>query len=263
MSLYSRRVASKVRLALALVVPLLVVGCANGDTGIGSSPIVPVSSSPDAPPDAPAATTTQPASAPSSAPPAATRSQSRKQTRALFFGDSYIIGGAYTGPQNSMAAIAARRLGWQAEIRGAGGTGFVSGNPDYGLPSFLGQIQQGALDVGAVNWLVIEGGGNDRFDKPSVIKAHAIRVLNAAAQRHPEAKLVLVGTMDPTVDDFSDTDGVIGALRRAAKRVGVPYISAQYWLAGRQDLVGPDYDHPTPAGHRLCGRKLANALRAL
>ena len=39
--------------------------------------------------------------------------QARKQTRALFFGDSYIIGGAYTGPQNSMAAIAARRLGWR------------------------------------------------------------------------------------------------------------------------------------------------------
>jgi lysophospholipase L1-like esterase len=246
-----------VRLALALVVPVLATGCASGDSGIGTSPAVAVASStattPAAEPSAPAS---------SSAPPTS-RSQTRKQTRALFFGDSYIIGGAYTGPQNSMGAIAARRLGWQAEIRGAGGTGFVSGNPEYGLPSFLGQIQQGALDVGAVNWLVIEGGGNDRFDKPAVIKRHAIRVLNAAAARHPEARLVLVGTMDPTVDSFTDTDGVIGALARAAKRVGVPYINAQHWLEGRQDLVGPDYDHPTPAGHRLCGRKLANALRAL
>jgi lysophospholipase L1-like esterase len=250
-----------VRLALALVVPALALGCASGDSGdsgVGSAPVVAPVSSP-ATPATPAATTP----APAASAPAPTRSQPRKQTRALFFGDSYIIGGAYTGPQNSMAAIAARRLGWQAEIRGAGGTGFVSGNPEYGLPSFLGQIQQGALDVGAVNWLVIEGGGNDRFDAPSVIKRHAIRVLNAAAERHPEATLVLVGTMDPTVDDFSDTDGVIGALRRAAARVGVPYINAQHWLEGRQDLVGPDYDHPTPAGHRLCGRKLANALRAL
>ena len=45
--------------------------------------------------------------------------------------------------------------------------------------------------------------------------------------------------------------------------MGVPYIDAQHWLEGRPDLVGPDYDHPTPAGHRLCGRKLAKALRAL
>ena len=89
------------------------------------------------------------------------------------------------------------------------------------------------------------------------------RTLKAAAKRHPEARLVLVGTMDPTVDDFSDTDGVIGALAAAADRVGIPYINAQHWLEGRQDLVGPDYDHPTVAGHRLCGRKLAKALRAL
>ena len=258
-----------VRLALTLVVPVLTVGCANGDSGIGTSPAVATSAATTAAPSSPGSPGSL--SSPSASdeattaasPPAPTRNQARKQTRALFFGDSYIIGGAYTGPQNSMAAIAARRLGWQAEIRGAGGTGFVSGNPEYGIPSFLGQIQDGALDVGDVNWLVIEGGGNDKYDAPAVIKRHAVRVLRAAAQRHPEARLVLVGTMDPTVDDFSDTDGVIGALRRAAKRVGVPYISAQYWLEGRQDLVGPDYDHPTPAGHRLCGRKLAKALRAL
>jgi len=252
-----------VRLALALVVPMMAVGCANGDSGVGTSPAVATSATTTAVPSSPSSPSLSDGASTATSPPAPTRNQARKQARALFFGDSYIIGGAYTGPQNSMAAIAARRLGWQAEIRGAGGTGFVSGNPEYGIPSFLGQIQDGALDVGSVNWLVIEGGGNDKYDAPAVIKRHAVRVLRAAAQRHPEARLVLVGTMDPTVDDFSDTDGVIGALRRAAKRVGVPYISAQYWLEGRQDLVGPDYDHPTPAGHRLCGRKLAKALRAL
>lgn len=184
-------------------------------------------------------------------------------TRALFFGDSYIVGGAYTGAEDSMAAIAARRLGWSYEIRGGGGTGFVSGNPDYGIPSFLGQIRQGALDVGPVDWLVIEGGGNDKTDDPALVTARAVRTLQAAAKRHPEARLVLVGTMDPTVDGFADTDGVIGALAEAARRLGIPYVDAQRWLEGHPDLVGPDYDHPTPAGHLLCGRKLADALAAL
>ncbi len=64
-------------------------------------------------------------------------------TTSLFFGDSYIVGGAYTGPNNSMGAIAARRLGWKYQIRGGGGTGFVAGNRDYDIPSFLGQIQAG------------------------------------------------------------------------------------------------------------------------
>ena len=184
-------------------------------------------------------------------------------TTSLFFGDSYIVGGAYTGPNNSMGAIAARRLGWKYQIRGGGGTGVVSGNPDYGIPSYLGQIRQGALDVGPVDWLVIEGGGNDKQDDPGLVTRRAVRTLKAARKRHPEARLVLVGTMDPTVDSFTDTDPVIRAYAAAAARVGIPFISAQHWLEGRPELVGPDYDHPTPAGHRRCGRKLAKALSAL
>jgi lysophospholipase L1-like esterase len=232
---------------------LLLVGCGSG--GPAATQANPVSQS------SPLAAAASPSpSAPPSAPSAAAKAG---KTSSLFFGDSYIIGGAYTGPENSMGAIAARRLGWRYQIRGGGGTGFVSGNPDYGIPSFLGQIRDGALDVGPVDWLVIEGGGNDKTDDPRLIANRAVRTLKAAAKRHPEARLVLIGTMDPTIDDFSDTDGVIGALAGAAARVGIPYVSAQHWLEGRPELIGPDYDHPTPAGHRLCGRKLARALRAL
>jgi lysophospholipase L1-like esterase len=239
---------------------VLSVGCADADTGVATAPYA----APVASPAARSAPSRQQDRQQGQQERQQQRKQQRqKQTKALFFGDSYIIGGAYTGPENSMGAIAARRLGWGYQIRGGGGTGFVSGNPEYGIPSFLGQIQEGALDVGAVDWLVIEGGGNDKYDPPKSIKRHAVRVLRAAAGKHPEARLVLVGTMDPTVDGFSDTDNVIGALARAAAKVHVPYINAQHWLEGHPDLVGPDYDHPTPAGHRLCGRKLARALRAL
>ena len=252
--------AMKARLVIALAAAPLLMACAAGpNDSAGSStateralPVSAAQTPSPTPSPAPSASATPPAAKAHSGP-----------TRALFFGDSYIVGGGYTGPHNSMAAVAARRLDWQAEIRGAGGTGFVSGNPEYGLKSFLGQIQDGALDVGPVDWLVIEGGGNDVHDRPALIERRAVRVLRAAAKRHPEARLVLVGTMDPTVDDFSDTDGVIGALSRAAARRHIPYINAQRWLEGRQDLVGPDYDHPLPAGHRLCGAKLAKALRAL
>jgi lysophospholipase L1-like esterase len=209
------------------------------------------------------ATQASPSKPPSGAPAATTSARASGRTTSLFFGDSYIIGGAYTGPQNSMGAIAARRLGWKYQIRGGGGTGFVAGNPDYDIPSFLGQIRQGALDVGPVDWLVIEGGGNDKDHDPALVTRRAVRTLTAAAKRHPEARVVLVGTMDPTIDGFTDTDGVIGALAAAAQRLGIPYIDAQHWLEGHPELIGPDYDHPTPAGHRLCGRKLARALAAL
>ena len=251
----------RARSALA-VLPLLlavVAGCGSDDQSPGSTPVGAASGGGSASATPPSPGSPTPSAAPSSpASPAA-----KGATRSLFFGDSYIIGGAYTGPQNSMGAIAARRLGWRYRIRGGGGTGFVSGNPDYDIPSFLGQIRQGALDVGPVDWLVIEGGGNDKDDDGRLITRRAVTTLRAAARRHPEARLVLVGTMDPTVDGFSDTDTVIAALRAAATKLGIPYIDAQHWLEGHPELVGPDYDHPTPAGHRLCGRKLARALKAL
>jgi lysophospholipase L1-like esterase len=247
-------VAGRFRVLVAALPLLLVLcGCGSGDN-----------STPRAKPVSGQATTPASTSGPVPSGSAATApAQASARTTSLFFGDSYIIGGAYTGPDNSMGAVAARRLGWKYQIRGGGGTGFVSGNPDYDIPSFLGQIRQGALDVGPVDWLVIEGGGNDKDYDPGLVTRRAVRTMKVAAKRHPEARLVLVGTMDPTIDSFSDTDAVIGALAGAAQRVGIPYIDAQHWLEGHPELIGPDYDHPTSAGHRLCGRKLAKALAAL
>ncbi len=244
-------------LAALTAAPLLVtlVGCAAGGNGTPQASSVRQTT--------PAVTAPPASQAPLSPPAPSASVRASGPTTSLFFGDSYIVGGGYTGPGNSMGAIAARRLGWKYQIRGGGGTGFVSGNPDYGIPAYLGQIRNGALDVGPVDWLVIEGGGNDKFDNPGLVTRRAVKTLKAAAKRHPEARLVLVGTMDATVDSFSDTDGVIGALGAAASRLGIPYVNAQHWLEGRPALVGPDYDHPTPAGHRFCGGKLAKALRAL
>ena len=251
--------ARLVRALAAAPLLLAVAGCAAGGNGTPqASSVTQASPTPTARPTPSVPTPSVPTP---SVPTPSARASGR--TTSLFFGDSYIIGGAYTGPENSMGAISARRLGWRYQIRGGGGTGFVSGNADYGIPSFLGQIKNGALDVGPVDWLVIEGGGNDKFDDPGLVTRRAVRTLKAAAKRHPEARLVLVGTMDPTVDSFSDTDAVIDALAAAAHRLGIPYVSAQHWLEGSPSLVGPDYDHPTPAGHRVCGRKLARALRAL
>ena len=187
-------------------------------------------------------------------------------TRAVFFGDSYFVGGGYTEASNSMAQLAADTLGWSATIRGGGGTGFVESNQEYGLADYLGQIDQGALDVDdpdTVQWLVVEGGGNDKDDDPAEIQQRAEAVLTAASAKLPDARIVLVGTLDPTVDDFSDTVAVNTALGQAADTAGVPFIDPQRWLEGRPDLVGPDFDHPTPEGHVLAGQRLADALTTI
>ena len=75
----------------------------------------------------------------------AARPQSAAPARALFFGDSYFIGGGYTGEDNSMARLAGNRLGWVSEVNGGGGTGFVQTNYEYDLGNYLDQIAERGL----------------------------------------------------------------------------------------------------------------------
>ena len=74
--------------------------------------------------------------------------------------------------------------------------------------------------------------------------------------------MVVMGPLD-TDGDFADTAPMVRLLRQVARKRGVPFINDKAWLKGHYDLIGPDYVHPYPKGHRLLGRKLAKALRAL
>jgi lysophospholipase L1-like esterase len=247
--------------ALAVAVPAVVLvadeaathGGGTSRLASGSSSSAAVSSEPSSAPGDPTAS-----AVPTTEPAVATKGR----PRALMFGDSYFIGGGYTDETNSMAQLAANRLGWDAEINGGGGTGFVGSNPEYGLPDYLGQIEDGAFDVGRRSWVVIEGGNNDLDADQQQVARNARKVLRIAQRRFPRARVVLVGPMD-TDGDYANTTPVTRTLRKAAKRRGVPFVDARRWLAGNYDLIGPDYTHPYPEGHRICARKLTRALRRL
>jgi len=183
-------------------------------------------------------------------------------TRALFFGDSYFIGGGYTGEDNSMAKLAGNRLGWVSEVNGGGGTGFVQTNYEYDLGNYLDQIAEGAFDVGRRRWVVIEGGNNDVGQPMDLVRANARKVVRIAQRTFPNARIVLVGPLD-TDADHSNLRPMIRMMRGVAAKRGVPFVPMTNWLGGHYDLIGPDYVHPYPKGHRICARKLARALRAL
>lgn len=203
-----------------------------------------------------------PAAVPEPAVGAAVGAAERRKVRALFFGDSYFIGGGYTGEHNSMARLAARRLGWAAEINGGGGTGFVSTNWDYGLGNYLDQIAAGAFAVGPRRWVVIEGGNNDRGQPLDVVRTNARKVVRIAQRRFPDARVVLAGPLDNNAD-HADVKPIARTLRAVARTRGVPFVNMTRWLHGHYDLIGPDTIHPYPEGHRIMGRKLAKALRKL
>ena len=182
------------------------------------------------------------------------------RSRALFFGDSYFVGGGCS-PQatRDMAYLAGTALGYRPTVRGAGGTGFVAANPDYDLPAYLAQIHDGALDARHPALVVIEGGSNDLGFPLSPIRRNAAKVLRIAQKKYPRALLVLVGPMDP-YGGYNDTIPVRNALRAVAHKVGVPFIDDMTWLQDRPGQLCDDYDHPTYAAGVTLGHRLAKAL---
>jgi acyl-CoA thioesterase-1 len=184
----------------------------------------------------------------------------QRAPRALFFGDSYFVGHGGFPAAKAMAAVAGRKLGWRFVIRGGGGTGFVAANPEFDLPDYLGQIADGAFDVGARRWVVIEGGSNDYGRDPIQVKRNAIKVLKIAARRFPRARVVLAGPMSAD-GAYADDRPINQALRSAARVRRVPFIDMMRWLEGRPGLVSSDGVHPTAKGYRVVGTKLARALR--
>jgi acyl-CoA thioesterase-1 len=184
----------------------------------------------------------------------------RVSTRALFFGDSYFVGGGCSPDRNrGMAHVAAEELGYRPVITGAGGTGFVAANPDYDVPPYLAQIRAGAFDVKNPSLVVVEGGSNDVGRSITKIRRNAKRVLLIAERRFPDALLILVGPLQ-TYGDYSETDGIRDGLKAVARRLSIRFVNPQRWTEGHDDWLCSDYVHPTYAAHQILGHKLATAL---
>jgi acyl-CoA thioesterase-1 len=180
--------------------------------------------------------------------------------RALFFGDSYFVGGGCSpDPKRDMAYLAGTALGYRTTVRGAGGTGFVAANPDYDLPPYLAQIHDGALDVRDPELVVIAGGSNDVGFPVTQIKKNAAKILHIAGKKYPHALVVLVGPMDP-YGGYDDSIPIRNGLRSVAQKAGVPFVDDLTWLGEHPEWLCDDYVHPTYAAQVHLGRMLAQAL---
>ncbi len=184
----------------------------------------------------------------------------RRGPRALFFGDSYFVGGGCSpDPKLNMAWLAGERLGYNPVVRGGGGTGFVMANADYGIPPYLAQIRDGALDTKNPQLVVIEGGSNDVGKPLGRIRHNARKVLIIARRTYPNATLILMGPMD-TLGRYAETGPIRDGLRGVAHRLRVPFVDPLKWTAGHADWLCDDYIHPTYEAGGPLGRRLAKAL---
>ncbi|WP_422936242.1 SGNH/GDSL hydrolase family protein [Sinomonas sp. P47F7] len=108
------------------------------------------------------------------------------------------------------------------------------------------------------------GSDNDLGSTPAQITDAATTAFQAArAKAAPDARLIVVGPPAYTIPPDADIVSIRDALRTAADRSGAAFVDpiAEVWIAEHTDeLIGPDGEHPTAAGHERLAQLMENVL---
>ncbi len=192
-------------------------------------------------------------------------SEPARPVTSLWVGDSIVEGCCRSSSDvPTMAAVAARRLGWAPpQIAAAGGTGYITQRVLDGVRSgtYVERIAP-AVEGSYYDVVVVAGGNNDdtaAFD-PAQFRAAVRKVLEQVRSSLPEAELVVLGPYSP------DGTGYLAQRRieqEEAARVGAVFVDqvAQGWMRGGSRLLNSDGFHPNDAGHAHLGGRAAAALR--
>ena len=194
-------------------------------------------------------------------------SEAARPVTSLWFGDSIVEGccrSSSTVP--TMAAVAARRLGWALpQIAAAGGTGYTTQRNLDGVVSgtYVERIAP-AVEGSYYDVVVVAGGNNDdnaAFD-PVAFRTAVRTVLEQVRTSLPEAQLVVMGPYSPDGTGYRAQRAI---QQEEAARVGAAWVDpvGQGWMRGRTRLLDPDGFHPNDAGHAHLGARAAAALRAV
>ena len=195
-------------------------------------------------------------------------SKTARPVTSLWFGDS-IVEGCCRSSSNvpTMAAVAARRLGWAPpQIAAAGGTGYTTQRVLDGVTSgtYVERIPA-AVEGSYYDVVVIAGGNNDdtaTFD-PTQFRTAVRTVLGQVRTSLPEAHLVVLGPYSPDGTGYAEQRAIE---QQEAARVGAVFVDqvAQGWMRAGEALLTGDGFHPNDAGHAHLGAQAAAALsRAL
>ncbi|MEU0566421.1 SGNH/GDSL hydrolase family protein [Nonomuraea sp. NPDC005983] len=178
----------------------------------------------------------------------------------MVLGDSFTVGSGPVPPWRTYASEAARLLGWQPVLAGAGGTGYL--NEGRAGRTFQRSFEEELAWRPAPDVLVVSGGHNDhRWSVLSVSRA-ARQLLRDARARWPSTRVIVVGPI--WLDDApAKAYAIRDTLARVAEREGVAFLDPlrERWITGsRAEVMLPDGVHPTFAGHLRLAHWLAAKL---
>ncbi|MEV1173148.1 SGNH/GDSL hydrolase family protein [Nonomuraea sp. NPDC049784] len=174
----------------------------------------------------------------------------------MFVGDSFTVGSGPVPRWETYASEAARRLGFQSVIAGAGGTGYLN-------TGRVGRTFQRSFEVElawrpAPDLLVISGGHNDGRWSPARVGHAAARLLEEVRGRWPHTKIVMVGPIWLAGAPRRAYD-VRDELAKVARREDVTFLDPlrRRWPA---EAILPDGVHPTLVGHESLAAWLTGEL---
>lgn len=210
-----------------------------------------------------AAETKKATPAPTAAPVKIARDLLAPGTKAVFFGDSWTAGYTANTPTDGFAYKAGAALGWDFNVQGVQGTGYLESAKDAVFADRLA-----AMDVDpTVKVLVLQGGINDTFMDLSKFPAAVRKTLDQAKVTFPNAQIVMLGPGTVRVPAEPELLTINNDLRTVAQERHLPFISPldDYWIVASNlsGVIDPKTLHPHTKGHAFLGQKLVESLRKL
>jgi acyl-CoA thioesterase-1 len=179
----------------------------------------------------------------------------------VFFGDSLTAGYGLDEPTTeSYPAVIEKKI--EAEhlayrMVNAG----LSGETSAGGVRRVDWVLRQSIDI-----FVLALGANDglRGIDPAVTQANLQAIITRVGEKHPHAKIVLVGMMMPTSmgEDYTRSFAAVFPRLAETNHVAlVPFLLAG--VGGKEALNQPDHIHPTARGHAILAENVWAVLRPL
>lgn len=183
--------------------------------------------------------------------------------RLFVLGDSWAAG-LHADPDHALGQVAVSLLGWPVEVDAASGTGYLAATSGAG--AYPERLRSGRPDD-ASGVAVLQGGSNDHGRSPAALAAAVRSTLALLSDLRPNHRPVMLGPGPDPEPVTAQQQAVHAVLARSARRSRVRYVSMLRldWIPADRadDVIDPVNHHPTAAGQRYLGARLAEVLRDL
>jgi len=182
----------------------------------------------------------------------------------LVVGDDFASG--YGGiPRNAYPYILCNAVDTNCNVDAQTGTGLLDDGRAYspGMHPLIGRLATD-FDRYTVDIVIVDAGRNDSQASPGALGGALDKYLDRVGELWPDARVVVVGPANLSVEQAPDYPARIAAIGEVAARHRAILVdpAGEGWYSDvdLSTIRAKDGLHPTPLGHQLFARKLGEAL---